>query len=74
MMSIRREAPLASWNHESSFDTASECEQTRQRILASRKAEEERFRREYPDGMPTLLTHLMRESRCISSDDVRLKP
>ena len=74
ILSIRYDAPIAIWSHESSFDTAAECEQTRQRLMASRKADEERFRREYPDGLPTLLTILMREARCIASDDVRLKP
>ncbi|MBI2359013.1 MAG: hypothetical protein HYV04_08940 [Deltaproteobacteria bacterium] len=67
------DAPLHRWTHEGSFDTAAECEAVRIRLMKAAKAEEPEFRKKYPDGYPTLRTTLLRESRCIASDDPRLQ-
>jgi hypothetical protein len=65
-------APLDRWTHEGSFDTATECEATRLRLIKMAVAEEPELRRKYPDGYPTLRSILLRNSRCIASDDPRL--
>jgi hypothetical protein len=66
------DAPLDRWTHEGSFDTAAECETTRLRLIKMAVAEEPELRRKYPDGYPTLRSTLLRNSRCIASDDPRL--
>lgn len=66
------DAPLDRWTHEGSFDTAADCEATRLRLIKMAVAEEPELRRKYPDGYPTLRSTLLRNSRCIASDDPRL--
>jgi hypothetical protein len=66
------EAPLSTWSHEGSFDTAAQCEAARQKLIEWEKSREPENRREYPQGFPTLMSTLARESRCIASDDPRL--
>ena len=66
------EAPLHRLTHEGSFDTATECEAVRIRLFKAAKAEEPELRKKHPDGYPGLRTTLLRESRCIASDDPRL--
>jgi hypothetical protein len=65
-------APLSRWIHEGSFDSAAECERARVRLIEFEKSREREIREKYPDGYPTLGTTLMRNSRCIASDDPRL--
>jgi hypothetical protein len=66
------DATLDRWTHEGSFDTAAECEAARMRLIKAAVAEEPELRRKYPDGYPTLRSTLLRQSRCIASDDPRL--
>lgn len=70
--SLDRAAPLSRWTHISSFDTATTCENARQRLIDLAKGQEKELRDKYPDSLPTLGTHLANEARCIASDDPRL--
>jgi hypothetical protein len=67
------DAPLDAWIHAASFDTAADCEAARLRLVKAAKAAEPEFRRKYPNGYPTLETTLLLASRCIATDDPRLK-
>jgi hypothetical protein len=70
--SLDRIAPIGRWTHKGSFDTADGCEQFRLKLINLAKVQEIEIREKYPDGLPTLGTHLATESRCIASDDPRL--
>jgi len=72
MASLVRDAPLSKWTHETSFDTADACEQTRLRLIQSAVSREPELRRSFPEGLPKLPTELATAARCIASDDRRL--
>jgi hypothetical protein len=65
-------APLSTWMHIGSFDTAKDCESTRIRLMETARAREPELREKYPNGYPSLESTLLRESRCIASNDPRL--
>lgn len=69
---INEGAPLHLWSHDSSYDTAAECEKARRSKYDTAEAKEPALRKEFPGSAPKLTTEIAWLSRCIAVSDPRL--
>lgn len=68
-------APLTEWKHFEAFDTAFECEEERHKLVEEAKKRKEQVARSTKEAREAALSQVLHyiSSRCIASDDPRLR-
>jgi len=74
MRNLDTAAPLSSWKHHSSHDTAAGCEAARAASIKDRETRQGSLEKEFPGPGPKLEVERAWASRCISTSDPRLIP